>query len=109
MVLEMSNVSLNLESMMSYKDEGVQGNVKGMISFLKNKIEAVYGEAKIIDSNKISITFNDGGNKEIETKNIVIATENKFHLQYQALKLAVIKLYLQLRHFHLMRCLISSL
>ena len=71
MGIEADNISLNLESMMSYKDEGVQGNVKGIdFLFKKNKIEGVYGEAKIIDANKISIRLDDGNDKEIEAKNI---------------------------------------
>ena len=36
--------------------------------------DSVYGEAQIIENNKISINLNDGDNKEIEAKNIVIAT-----------------------------------
>ena len=75
MGIEADNISLNLSSMMTYKEEGVQGNVKGIdFLFKKNKIENIYGEAKIIENNKISINLNDGDNKEIEAKNIVIAT-----------------------------------
>ena len=75
MGIEADNISLNLSSMMNYKEEGVQGNVKGIdFLFKKNKIENVYGEAQIIENNKISINLNDGNNKEIEAKNIVIAT-----------------------------------
>ena len=75
MGIETDNISLNLSSMMTYKEEGVQGNVKGIdFLFKKNKIENVYGEAQIIENNKISINLNDGSSKEIEAKNIVIAT-----------------------------------
>ena len=75
MGIEADNISLNLSSMMTYKEEGVQGNVKGIdFLFKKNKIENIYGEAQIIENNKISINLNDGDNKEIEAKNIVIAT-----------------------------------
>ena len=75
MGIETDNVSLNLETMMKYKDDGVQGNVKGIdFLFKKNKIENFYGEAKIISPNKLAIKSNDGEDKEIECKNIVIAT-----------------------------------
>ena len=68
-------VELDLSKLMQRKNKIVKQLTSGIgFLFKKNKIEAVYGEAKIIDSNKISITLNDGGNKEIEAKNIVIAT-----------------------------------
>ncbi|EMS36042.1 dihydrolipoyl dehydrogenase [Candidatus Liberibacter americanus] len=65
---------LNLEKMMLYKKSVVQANVKG-IDFLlkKNKISTYHGIAKIISSSKISVC-NEGLEKIIEAKNIVVAT-----------------------------------
>ena len=75
MGIEAENISLNLSAMMSYKDEGVQGNVKGIdYLFKKNKIEGVFGQAKIIDPNKVKITLPDGETRDIEADNIVVAT-----------------------------------
>ena len=75
MGIEAENISLNLSAMMSYKDEGVQGNVKGIdYLFKKNKIEGVFGQAKIMGSNKVKITLPDGETRDIEADNIVVAT-----------------------------------
>jgi dihydrolipoamide dehydrogenase len=61
--------------MMNYKEEGINGNVKGIdFLFKKNKVASFYGTAKILSSNEINIKLNDGTEKLIEAKNIVIAT-----------------------------------
>jgi dihydrolipoamide dehydrogenase len=61
--------------MMNYKEEGINGNVKGIdFLFKKNKVASFYGTAKILSSNQINIKLNDGTEKLIEAKNIVIAT-----------------------------------
>ena len=59
MGIEADNISLNLSSMMTYKEEGVQGNVKGIdFLFKKNKIENIYGEAQIIENNRVGKNVN---------------------------------------------------
>jgi dihydrolipoamide dehydrogenase len=61
--------------MMNYKEEGINGNVKGIdFLFKKNKVASFYGTAKILSPNEINIKLNDGTEKLIEAKNIVIAT-----------------------------------
>jgi dihydrolipoamide dehydrogenase len=68
-------VTINLQEMMNYKEEGINGNVKGIdFLFKKNKVASFYGTAKILSSNQINIKLNDGTEKLIEAKNIVIAT-----------------------------------
>ena len=75
MGIEAENISLNLSAMMSYKDEGVQGNVKGIdYLFKKNKIEGVFGQAKIMGPNKVKITLPDGETRDIEADIIVVDT-----------------------------------
>ena len=75
MGINVDNVSINLQEMMSYKEEGINGNVKGIdFLFKKNKVASFYGKAKILSSNEINIRLNDGTEKLIEAKNIVIAT-----------------------------------
>jgi len=75
MGINVENVSLNLKDMMSYKDEGIDGNVKGIdFLFKKNKITGIFAEAKIISSNQINLTFHDQTEKIIEATNIVVAT-----------------------------------
>jgi dihydrolipoamide dehydrogenase len=65
---------LNLAQMMKFKDQGVDGNVKGVEFLLKkNKIDAVHGAARIVAAGKVEVTGN-GGTQTLETKAIVIAT-----------------------------------
>jgi dihydrolipoamide dehydrogenase len=60
--------------MMKFKDEGVEGNVKGVEFLLKkNKVDAIHGTGRIVAPGQIEVKGN-GGDQTIETKNIVIAT-----------------------------------
>jgi dihydrolipoamide dehydrogenase len=68
-------VSIDLKKMMSFKDEGVEGNTKGIeFLFKKNKVEPVYGTATIAGAGKVEVALNEGGSRTLEAKNIVIAT-----------------------------------
>src|SRR3981189_2907061 len=66
---------LDLPSMMNFKQQGIDGNVKG-VEFLmkKNKIDVVNGTGKILGTGKVEVTGGDGKAQIVETKNIVIAT-----------------------------------
>ena len=69
------DVTIDLKKMMSFKDEGVDGNTKGIeFLFKKNKAEPVYGTAKIAGAGKVEVALNEGGTRTLEAKNIVIAT-----------------------------------
>jgi dihydrolipoamide dehydrogenase len=67
--------ALDLPSMMTFKQQGIDGNVKG-VEFLmkKNKIDVLSGKGKILGTGKVQVTGNDGASQTVETKNIVIAT-----------------------------------
>src|SRR5947207_8198087 len=66
---------LDLPAMMKFKDEGVDGNVKGVaFLFRKNKIDAFIGHGRIVAPGRIEVKGADGKTQTIETKNIVIAT-----------------------------------
>jgi dihydrolipoamide dehydrogenase len=66
---------LDLAAMMKFKDEGVDGNVKGVEFLLKkNKIDAVHGTGKILAAGKVEVKGADGKTQVLETKHIVIAT-----------------------------------
>jgi dihydrolipoamide dehydrogenase len=66
---------LDLPTMMTFKDEGVDGNVKGVaFLFKKNKIDAFIGHGHIVAPGKIDVKGADGKTQTVETKNIVIAT-----------------------------------
>jgi dihydrolipoamide dehydrogenase len=65
---------LDLPSMMNFKQQGIDGNVKG-VEFLmkKNQIDVIHGTGKILSAGKIEVTGNPS-TQIVETKNIVIAT-----------------------------------
>jgi dihydrolipoamide dehydrogenase len=66
---------LDLPAMMKFKDEGVDGNVKGVAFLLKkNKVDAFIGHGRITAPGKIEVKGADGKTQSVETKNIVIAT-----------------------------------
>jgi dihydrolipoamide dehydrogenase len=66
---------LDLPAMQKFKDEGVDGNVKGVaFLFKKNKIDAFIGHGKITTPGRIEVKAADGKTQTVETKNIVIAT-----------------------------------
>ena len=66
---------LDLATMMKFKTDGVDGNVKGVgFLFKKNKIEPYEGTGKILGTGKVEVKGNDGKTQILETKNIVIAT-----------------------------------
>ena len=67
--------SLDLATMLAFKDQGVKGNVDGVEFLLKkNKIDAVQGTARIVGPGKIEVTDGKGKKQTLETKAIAIAT-----------------------------------
>jgi dihydrolipoamide dehydrogenase len=66
---------LDLKQMLVFKDEAVDGNVKG-VDFLmkKNKIDVIHGTGRITAPGKVEVKGTDGKTQALETKNIVIAT-----------------------------------
>ena len=66
---------LDLGAMMKHKDDTVAANVNGVaFLFKKNKIDTVFGEGFIAGPGKVSVKGEDGNQKTLETKAIVIAT-----------------------------------
>src|SRR5512140_3090698 len=66
---------LDLKAMMAFKDEGVDGNVKGVEFLLKkNKIDAFHGAARIAAPGKVEVKAAGGKTQTLETKSIVVAT-----------------------------------
>src|SRR6266436_5468459 len=65
---------LGMPSMMNFKQQGIDGNVKG-VDFLmkKNKIDVIHGVGKILGTGKVEVSGNPSA-QLVETKNIVIAT-----------------------------------
>jgi dihydrolipoamide dehydrogenase len=66
---------LDLEAMLAFKDEGVDGNTKGVEFLLKkNKIDAFHGRARIAGAGSVEVALAAGGSEALSTRNIVIAT-----------------------------------
>src|SRR5215510_4348110 len=65
---------LDLPAMMNFKQQGIDGNVKG-VEFLmkKNKIDVIAGVGRILGTGKVEVSAN-GKTETVETRNIVIAT-----------------------------------
>ena len=73
--IQLGEPTLDLQKMMAFKDEGVEGNVKGVEFLLKkNKVDMFHGTARIAAVGQVEILGEDGSNQLLETKNIVIAT-----------------------------------
>jgi dihydrolipoamide dehydrogenase len=75
MGISVSAPKLDLPSMMNFKQQGIDGNVKG-VEFLmkKNKIDVIQGIGRVLGTGKVEVRGGDGKAQTIETKNIVIAT-----------------------------------
>ena len=75
MGISVSSPKLDLPAMMNFKQQGIDGNVKG-VEFLmkKNKIDVIVGRGKIIGAGKVEVTGADAKTLLVDTRNIVIAT-----------------------------------
>lgn len=66
---------LDLPAMLAFKDDGVDGNVKGVEFLLKkNKVDAYHGTGTIEAPGKVKVTPDEGEAQTLEAKAIVIAT-----------------------------------
>ena len=75
MGITFSSLKLDLEKMMAYKADGVDGNTDGVrYLFKKNKVEEIEGAAKIGAAGAVEIDLLAGGTRAVNAKNIVIAT-----------------------------------
>ncbi|MGH6991536.1 MAG: dihydrolipoyl dehydrogenase family protein, partial [Stellaceae bacterium] len=74
MGVAVSAPKLDLSAMMEFKQQGIDGNVKG-VEFLmkKNKIDVVHGLGRILAAGQVEVSGN-GGAQRLETRSIVIAT-----------------------------------
>src|SRR5215472_16972263 len=75
MGIKVGQPELDLPAMMKFKDQGVDGNVKGVaFLFKKNKIDTFQGTGRIVTAGKVEVKTADGKSETIEGKAIVIAT-----------------------------------
>ena len=75
MGIGVSKPRLDLKAMMAFKDQGVEGNVRGVdFLFKKNKIDAFFGSGRIVAPGKVEVKDEGGKAQTLEAKSIVIAT-----------------------------------
>jgi dihydrolipoyl dehydrogenase len=75
MGIGVSTPKIDLKGLMAFKDQGVDGNVKGVDFLLKkNKVDAYFGSGRIAAPGKVEVKGNDGKTQVLDTKSIVIAT-----------------------------------
>jgi dihydrolipoamide dehydrogenase len=75
MGIKVGTPKLDLAAMMKFKDEGVDGNVKGVAYLLKrNKIDNFQGLGRIAAPGKVEVKAADGQTQTLDAKAIVVAT-----------------------------------
>ena len=75
MGIQFGSVKLNLEKMMAYKTNGVNGNTDGVrFLFKKNKVAEIEGAATVTAPGQVEVALLAGGTRILTAKNIVIAT-----------------------------------
>jgi dihydrolipoamide dehydrogenase len=75
MGIKVGKPKLDLAAMMKFKDDGVDGNVKGIaFLFKKNKVDSFQGAGRITAPGKVEVKGEGGKTETLEGKAIVIAT-----------------------------------
>jgi len=75
MGIKVGTPAVDLAAMLKYKQDAVDGNVKGVdYLFKKNKIDAFHGAARLVAPGKLEVKNADGKAQLLEAKNVVIAT-----------------------------------
>ena len=70
-----AGVSLNLPQMLKAKDQSVAGLTKGIeMLFKQNKVDYIKGAGSFVSPTRIVVQLLEGGETEIEAKNVIIAT-----------------------------------
>ena len=74
--IDVEGVKLNLPEMLKAKDASVKALTGGIETYLFKKygVDYIKGAGSFASANKLNIALNDGGETQIEAKNIIIAT-----------------------------------
>lgn len=73
--IQVGEVGLDVPAMLARKDKVVKELTDGIrFLFKKNKIEPVFGAAKLSSANSVTVALNDGGERVLETTNVLLAT-----------------------------------
>jgi len=73
--IKVEGLGLDLAAMLKRKDEVVKGLTDGVrYLFRKNKIEPIFGAARLTSPTTLQVTRNDGGTIDLEAGHILLAT-----------------------------------
>jgi dihydrolipoamide dehydrogenase len=73
--VELGSVKLDLKTMLARKDKVVADLTKGVeFLFKKNKVDYIKGAGRIAKPGAVAVALAEGGERTIETRNILIAT-----------------------------------
>lgn len=74
--IEVGEVKVNLEKMLGAKDASVKALTGGIETYLFKKygVDYIKGDASFASPNKIDVKLLDGGETQVEAKNVIIAT-----------------------------------
>lgn len=73
--IDIKDMTLNLPQMLKAKTTAVTGLTKGVEGlFKKNKVDYYKGTASFASPTSVNVALNEGGDTQIEGKNIIIAT-----------------------------------
>lgn len=73
--IKINKPEIDVAKLLAFKQEGIDGNVKGIdFLFKKNKVDVFHGAGRIAAAGKVEVTAEDGATQVVETKNILIAT-----------------------------------
>ncbi len=75
MGIKLGSVSVDLKTLMKFKDEGISGNTQGIeFLFKKNKVDEIRGAAEIKAAGSVDVTLLDGKKRTLSCQHIIIAT-----------------------------------
>jgi dihydrolipoamide dehydrogenase len=75
MGIGIGDLNINLNQMMAFKQDAIDGNTKGIdFLFKKNKITAHRGTARIVKTGEVEVSGEAGAKETLQAKSIVIAT-----------------------------------
>lgn len=74
--IDVGDVKLNLPAMLAAKDASVKALTGGIETYLFKKygVDYIKGAASFAAADKIDVALNDGGESQVEAKNVIIAT-----------------------------------
>jgi dihydrolipoamide dehydrogenase len=73
--IQFEGLSLDLAAMLARKNEVVKGLTDGVrYLFRKNKIEPVFGKARVSSPSSVHVELSEGGSVDLQTRQILLAT-----------------------------------